>query len=58
MEVDVSVCPKCGSDEDTIVYNEWLGKELWLCDKETCNTFYEVYYDLKVKEIKISNRKV
>jgi hypothetical protein len=52
-ELDPSICPKCGKDEDTIVYDEWLGKQLWLCDTEDCGTFYEVFYETKIKEIKL-----
>ena len=55
--IDTGICPKCGSDEDTIMYDEWLGRELRLCDKEGCNTFYEVTYRLEVKDIKIIDKK-
>jgi hypothetical protein len=55
-ELNASVCPKCGNDQDTIVYNEWFGKELWLCDTKECGAFYEVIYETTIKEIKLKEK--
>jgi len=53
-ELDAGICPVCKSDEDTTVYDEWLGKQLWLCDNESCYTFYEVFYRTTISSITIS----
>ncbi|PLS19162.1 hypothetical protein CVD28_01780 [Bacillus sp. M6-12] len=50
-ELDITVCPNCSQDENTIKYDEWLGKELWYC--EDCDSFYDVLYEVTVKEVKL-----
>jgi uncharacterized protein YbaR (Trm112 family) len=49
--MDVTVCPKCKSDEDTVMYDSELAYELRLCEK--CNLLYEVFYKTVAYEIKI-----
>lgn len=57
-EVDASKCPKCGNTEDTIVYDESFGKQLWLCDTPECQTFYEVKYKVEeIQDIKIQEKR-
>lgn len=53
--MDARICPQCKSDEETIQYDSSLSYELRQC--ETCNIFYEVRYDLKIRDIKILDRR-
>jgi hypothetical protein len=43
---DLSICPKCGCDEHTVGEDEWLGREIRLCDAPNCHTYYQIKYKL------------
>lgn len=55
MEMDATECPSCKSDE-TYSVQDWLGKDYREC--ETCGCLYMVVYDIKVREITISKKRV
>lgn len=43
---DLSICPKCGSADYTVNEDEFLSREIILCDAPACKTYYQIKYKL------------